>query len=90
MKTTDWLETDFNPDCFVEYKELSEYRMAIRQDREAIDATYGEGTSKLLIGYCLCRELSMRARRIGNIAEAMRQDAICDRIYNSIPKSIRW
>lgn len=46
--------------------------------------------AKQMRGYCANKAVAMDLRLSGDIAEALKYEAICERIYKDFPASVKW
>lgn len=84
---------NFNLDCPNDVAEfIAKYGHNKRRRLANMLGLSGRGSAKianLFSGYAWNKVTAIELRLDGNIAEAMRYEAICDRIYSQIPEEIR-
>jgi len=90
LPVREWLESEFNPDCFLDSADLIPIAARLRDERLAVDGEFGQGVALLLETYCVHKSGAMAYRLAGIMTTACWHESICDQIYRKLPESIRW
>lgn len=87
---------DLNLDALSADELLELVRQANNNTGGTTEALFGENTAvnrgalEWLVKYALAKTLAIGLRKNGDIANAMMRENECERIYNKMPKIVRW
>jgi hypothetical protein len=96
MRRTQFNYGEFNPDCMTESELVQWAEFIGRGNRPQVAKQWFPGVrgqyklARNVRGYCWNKATAMTCRESGNIANALKYEAICDRIYSEFPTQYRW